>query len=185
MGLRSHFLGIRASYLHEWQDGRKRFIPPHPPRLCFGPSMTTIFLIVKLLKRESAAISARRCGRESVLIGRDAVRPFHKLDGVRRSCDLFVTTSPPHPCPWQDGAGLFSVRVGNGLKPSSLEDSGWWHKKYFYSKLLEGFPGGFFLSLLDDQGPEISDRGLGFLHDPITKFLHRRNVVDTSSHGPP
>jgi hypothetical protein len=32
-------------------------------------------------------------------IRRDAIRPSHKLDGVTKSCDLFVTTSPPHPRP--------------------------------------------------------------------------------------
>ena len=43
------------------------------------------------------ASPSRGRGNKSLLIRRDAVRPSDKLDGVTRSCDLFVTTSPPHP----------------------------------------------------------------------------------------
>ena len=56
-------------------------------------------------KRPSAAHSgpltfSRAC-QELILTRRNAVRPSHKLDGVTKSCDLFVTTSPPHPSPCQ------------------------------------------------------------------------------------
>jgi hypothetical protein len=58
-----------------------------------------------------AASPSRRRGNKSLLIRRDAVRPSHKLDGVTKSCDLFVTTSPPHPSPCQARGRLVAAYV--------------------------------------------------------------------------
>ena len=49
------------------------------------------------LHGRSGPLTVSRACQESLLTRRDAVRLSHRLNSVTKSCDLFVTTSPPLP----------------------------------------------------------------------------------------